>query len=66
VSNFGAKLVLHLVYDNEESAQVAQHRQHGYANASCSESRWFQNKESFMGLVCEAFERFWEEMKIGH
>jgi len=62
---FEAKLVLHLVYSNEESARVAGHRTHGYATASVKDPRWFKDKDSFMGAVCNAFEQFWEEMKFG-
>ena len=59
---FDAKLVLHLVYGNEESAAVAGHRTHGYATATVKDPRWFKSKDAFMGAVCNAFEQFWEEM----
>lgn len=60
---FGAHLVLHLMYDNMESANVANHRQNGYATAKIDSDVWFKSKESFMALVCKAFERLYDEMK---
>tara|TARA_Y100001937_G_scaffold115091_1_gene165533 strand:- start:2460 stop:2666 length:207 start_codon:yes stop_codon:yes gene_type:complete len=58
-----AKLVLHLVYGDEQSASVAGHRMNGYATASISDSRWLESKDAFMGAVCNAFERMYDEMK---
>ena len=58
-----AKLVLHLVYGNAESAKVAGHKLNGYATASITDSRWLESKDAFMGAVCNAFERLYEEMK---
>ena len=62
MADFEAKLVLHLVYGNEESAAVAGHRQHGYANATVRDKQWFESKDAFMAVVCKAFEQFYEEM----
>jgi len=62
---FGATLVIHLVYDDAASAAVAGHRQHGHANATVKDRRWFESKDAFMGVVCKAFEQFWDEMKLG-
>jgi len=62
---FEAKLVLHLVYTNEESAAVAGHRTNGYATATVKDPRWFQSKDAFMGAVCKVFEQFYEEMSSG-
>ena len=59
-----AKMVLHLVYSNEASARVAGHRMNGYATASITDQRWLESKDSFMGAVCDAFERLYDEMKI--
>jgi hypothetical protein len=53
------------VYSNEQSAKVAGHRQHGYVVASIRDSRWFRSKDAFMAAMCQAFERLWEEMKVG-
>jgi hypothetical protein len=62
---FSAKLVLHLIYENEKSARMAGHRRHGYATASVDQPIWFQSKDSFMALVCKVFEQFYDEMKNG-
>jgi hypothetical protein len=60
-----AKLVLHLVYGDAQSAGVAGHRLNGYATATISDSRWLESKDAFMGAVCDAFERLYDEMKEG-
>lgn len=65
VSKFEAKVVLHLVYSNAESANHAGHRQHGYITATISDKRWFSSKDAFMAAMCKAFDKVWEEMKIG-
>ena len=63
---FEATLVLHLVYSNAESAKVAGHTLlNGYATAKCKHPAWFKSKDAFMGFVCEAFERLYDEMKDG-
>jgi hypothetical protein len=59
-----AKMVLHIVYSNEESAKVAGHRMNGYATASIHDPRWLESKDAFMGAVCNAFERMYDEMKV--
>lgn len=64
-SDFGAKLILHLVYKDAESAKVAGHIVNGYANVDIPVKAYFESKEAFMGLICKAFERFYEEMKVG-
>lgn len=60
---FGAQIVLHVVYDNQQSANVAGHKQHGYVVAKATDPAWFKSKDAFMGLVIKAFERFYDEMK---
>jgi hypothetical protein len=62
---FTARLVVHIVYDNEHSAKVAGHKQHGYATAKVTSPVWFKDKDAFMGMICNAFERFYDEMKVG-
>lgn len=61
--NFGAKLVVHLVYDNQKSADLNGHKKNEYAIVNVQERAWFASKEAFMGLVIKSFERLWEEMK---
>ena len=63
LNGFGAKLILHLLYDNQQSADVASHKRQGYATASVASKEWFQSKEAFMAVVLKAFENFYEEMK---
>lgn len=62
-SQFKATAVLHLMYDNDESAALLGHKRNGYATAICKEPNWFQNKDTFMAFVCKAFEQFYDEMK---
>ena len=57
--------MLHVVYDNAQSAEVAGHKQHAYANAHVKGAGWFQSKDAFMAAVCDAFEKMYDEMKIG-
>jgi len=59
-----AKMVLHLIYSDEASASVAGHRMNGYATASIADPRWLQSKDAFMGAVCNAFERLYDEMRV--
>lgn len=60
---FDATIVMHLVYGNSVSANVAGHKQNGYATAKCKHPVWFKSKDAFMGFVCKAFEQFYDEMK---
>lgn len=60
---FGASIIVHLVYDNDDSAKVAGHKINGYATAKVTSPNWFKSKDTFMGLICSAFERFYDEMK---
>lgn len=64
LEKFEAKIVLHLLYTNRSSAAVAGHKQNDYAVAKVNDKRWFENKDAFMALICKAFERFWDEMKM--
>jgi len=63
MADVDAKIVLHLVYADAESAKVAGHRMNGYATATITDSRWLESKDAFMGAVCHAFERFYDEMR---
>ena len=62
--SFGAQLIVHLLYDDERSAAVAGHKHHGYATTKVTHPEWFKSKDAFMGLVCKAFERFYDEMML--
>lgn len=61
---FGAQIVVHVLYDNDESAKVAGHLTHSYATAKISSANWFKSKEAFMGLIIKSFEALYDEMKI--
>lgn len=63
MKNFGATLVLHINYNSEESASVAGHRLNGFATVQAKAHEYFKSKEAFMGMICTAFERFYDEMK---
>lgn len=63
--NFSVRLVLHIVYANAASAAFVGHKQHGYAVADIEHQAWFESKEAYLAAVCKAFERLWDEMKVG-
>lgn len=63
---FGAGIIVHIVYDNQESAAVAGHKQQAYATARVTSPKWFKDKETFMGLICSAFESFYDSLKVDH
>lgn len=64
MTDVDAKMVIHLIYSDEESASIAGHRMNGYATATISDPRWLASKDAFMGAVCTAFERMYDEMKV--
>lgn len=59
---FNAKLVLHVIYENDFSAKLNGHRRNSYATVNITDKIWFDSKDAFMAAVCKSFERLWDEM----